>query len=59
MIKIIKYGKVRKVDCPHCESVLEYEESDIIAEQIGLNEYEYYIQCPVCRETIAVNKIVI
>lgn len=54
MIKVIKYGQKRRVECKECGSFLEYEKEDVKGVRTGMNEYEYQIKCPVCRETIVV-----
>lgn len=54
MVKVIKYGNKRRVECEHCGSILEYERKDIQVVQTGMNEYEKQIKCPVCEETIVV-----
>lgn len=55
MIKIIEYGKKRRVKCICCGSILEYEESDIKSLQTGKNEWKKYIICPVCNHEVNVN----
>ncbi len=54
-IKVIEYGKKRRIKCYNCESVLEYEKDDIKTVQMGMNEWQKQIKCPVCNETLNVN----
>lgn len=54
MIKVIKYGHKRRVECGECGSFLEYEKEDIKVVPTGMNECEYQIKCPVCGETVEV-----
>ena len=55
MVRVIKYGKRRRVTWPSCESLLEFEAEDVRSGQTGINEWEYYIQCPHCKENIKVS----
>lgn len=65
MIKILKYGPLRRVACPGCGSLLSYDErEDVETEQcenynIGsftsYELYEKYITCPQCNERIVLN----
>lgn len=52
MVKIIKEGTKKRVECKECGAVLEYENSDKYTRQTGLNEYQVYIICPCCNEDI-------
>lgn len=54
MIKIIQYGQKHRVTCPECESILEYDRSDIKSIYVKHNDYDHYIICPVCLERIYV-----
>lgn len=54
MIKIIKYGKKRRIMCCECENVLEFEKEDVVTEQTGMHEYERHVICPVCNERLAI-----
>lgn len=55
-MKVIKKAKSYKVTCPRCLSVLEFEFSDIEFRE-GLTSYAHgVVYCPVCHETIKVNK---
>lgn len=53
MIKILEQ-KNYIVVCPHCESKLSYAKEDTKVSQIGMNEYERFIKCPVCWNEIKV-----
>ena len=54
MIKVIKYGNKRRIQCQECGSLIEYEEEDIRISQTSGNGYEGVIDCPVCKKIIAV-----
>ncbi len=56
MIKMIKYGKKRRVLCKNCESLPEFEKEDIETIQTGMNEWEKQIVCPVCDKTISIKE---
>lgn len=51
MIKVIKYGK-RYATCDKCNSVIEFEDSDIQHIDCGYNDVEEVIDCPVCNNVI-------
>ena len=51
MITVIKNGKAKRVCCPHCESLLEYEIEDLMMGGT-VGEFYYYLPCPVCGEEI-------
>ena len=55
MVKILKRGKKNMIRCWCCDSLLEYEKSDVKVEQTDINEYRHYIHCPVCDEEVDVN----
>lgn len=55
MVKVIKYGAKRRKVCEVCGALLEFEKDDIKTIQVGMNEYEQQIVCPVCNETVKVN----
>lgn len=48
MIKIIKHGNKRTVECKECGCVFTYEKEDVTTEQTGMNEYTSYVMCPDC-----------
>lgn len=49
MVKIIdRFGQKRRIACHECDSILEYDQSDIKMCSTSINEYEHYIICPVC-----------
>ena len=65
MIKIIKRGKIKKVKCKVCDTVLEYEKNDVYTmtkerttDVVGMDyTYSYTqdcIKCPVCNEEIRI-----
>ena len=51
MITVIKNGKAKRVCCPCCESLLEYEVNDLVMGG-SVGEFYYYLPCPVCDEEI-------
>lgn len=51
MITVIKNGKAKRVYCPHCESLLEYEIDDLMMGGT-VGKFYYYLPCPVCGEEI-------
>lgn len=55
MIKIIKAGTRKKIECSECVAVLSYEAEDIettaINQQNGWSD-EQYITCPQCKTEI-------
>lgn len=55
MVKVIKYGRKRRIICKVCGALLEFEKSDIKLVRTGINEMEQQIECPVCNETVIVN----
>ena len=52
-VKVIEYGK-KRVRCDNCESILQYEKSDVRMTQRGMNEWQGEITCPVCGKKIDV-----
>ena len=57
MIKVLKLGTKKKVECNKCGALLEYEKEDIQEHQIGLNAFYGYIVCPECKYRIGVRGI--
>jgi hypothetical protein len=51
MITVIKNGKAKRVCCPYCESLLEYEVNDLMMGGV-VGKFYYYLPCPVCGEEI-------
>lgn len=51
MITVIKNGKAKRVCCPHCESLLEYEIEDLMMGG-SVGKFYYYLLCPVCDKEI-------
>lgn len=51
MITVIKNGKAKRVCCPHCESLLEYEIDDLEINGTVDNFY-WYLLCPICKKEI-------
>lgn len=51
MITVIKNGKAKRVYCPYCESLLEYEVGDLMMGG-SVGKFYYYLPCPVCGEEI-------
>ena len=54
VIKVIKYGKKRRTTCGNCGALLEFELDDISSVKTGMNEFEQYIRCPACDESVTV-----
>jgi hypothetical protein len=48
MIKVLRKGTKRKIECENCGALLQYEEEDIQD-----NGYCEYIICPECKCRIA------
>ena len=40
IVKVIEYGKKRRVTCVNCGALLEFEKGDAKKLQTGMNEYE-------------------
>lgn len=55
MIKVISYGRKRRVGCRECGCTLEFEKEDVKTVQTGMNETERVIICPVCDSEIKVD----
>ncbi len=53
-VKLIRYGRERRVTCGTCDSLLEYEKEDVKTIQTGMNEWESEIICPNCQEKVRV-----
>lgn len=53
-MKVIQYGRKRRVTCGTCDSLLEYEKEDVKTVQTGMNEWESEIICPNCQEKVRV-----
>jgi hypothetical protein len=51
MITVIKNGKAKRVCCPYCESLLEYEVDDLMMGGV-IGKFYYYLPCPVCDKEI-------
>lgn len=48
MIKILRHGTKRTIECEDCGCLFSFEKEDITTEQAGINEYKHYIECPDC-----------
>lgn len=67
MIKILKYGPLRRVTCPWCGSLLSYDEREDVETETfrdyhieSSTSYEHcekYILCPSCDERITLNPV--
>lgn len=53
MIKILKKGTRRKIECDGCGAKLRFDESDSIRYCVGFIQY---INCPQCKQKIILNK---
>ena len=54
MIKVIKYGKKRRITCRNCDALLGFEKDDINTVKTGMNEFKQYIMCPSCGESVTI-----
>lgn len=52
-MRVIRYGP-RRIDCPKCKSLLEFEDRDIIAVKTIGDGYRREIACPVCYKRIVI-----
>lgn len=57
MIKILKEGTRRKIECDGCGAKLRFDESDIRSDGIRYCVgFIKYINCPQCKRKIILNK---
>ena len=63
MIEIIRVGQLKRVTCPHCASLLQYNATqDPFCDDIRYNEklrvsvYHWYIKCPQCGGRVKVDE---
>ena len=60
-MKVIEHGQGNRVKCPSCDSVLEFEPSDVARKQTGIYHdegeliFSYSIQCSACRHSVAIS----
>lgn len=54
MVKVIKYGKKRRITCSNCGASLEFEKDDLKNVRTGVDVYEQQIVCPACNEIVSV-----
>ena len=52
MIKVLREGTKKKVECEDCGALLQYEKEDIQEQKIGLSVRYEYIICPECKYRI-------
>ena len=60
MIKIIKAGTRKKIECADCGALLSYEEGDIKVvnnPENGLVHYNTFIECPQCKNKIHITNM--
>ena len=61
MIKVLRKGKIKKIACSECESILSYEVENInkraFLNIFGEYEIREYIICPECKENIYIGEI--
>lgn len=57
MIKIIKVGSRKKIECVECGSLLSYEEEDIETATNPENGWadKRFIECPQCKSKIYIS----
>lgn len=51
MIKIIRQGSKKKIECENCGALLQYEPEDI-RERKGKVSWRRFIVCPQCEEEV-------
>ena len=63
MVTVIKEAPLKKITCPHCQSLLEYDSvQDSFCDDIRFDEkkkasiYHWYIRCPKCWFKVLVEK---
>ena len=62
-MKVIEHGQGNRVKCPSCDSVLEFEPSDVARKQTGIDHdegerfFSYSIQCSVCGDSVGISKM--
>lgn len=52
--QVVEKEDVKFTECPKCGGKLRYTEKDIRKQQSHMNEYQYFVTCPVCGEEICV-----
>lgn len=55
-VKVIEYGRRRRVRCSECGSMLEFDKNDMRYVQTGMNEGEKVIDCPVCGAQVEIRE---
>ena len=61
-MKVLKKGEGNQATCESCQSVLEFEASDVIRKNLGRDEdgdemYGYSIHCPNCKHEVRLSGI--
>lgn len=54
MIKVITHGKKMIRTCWNCGCKFSFEKEDIRTEQMHIQEWRYFVQCPDCKEEVTV-----
>lgn len=49
MIKVLRQGTKKKVECNNCGALLQYEKEDVKEQQVSFHEFCDYIICPECQ----------
>ena len=49
MIKVLREGTKKKVECENCGALLQYEKEDIQKQQTSFSGFYDYIVCPECQ----------
>ena len=52
MIKVLREGTKKKVECENCGALLQYEKEDIQKQQTSFSGFYDYIVCPECKYQI-------
>ena len=57
MIKIIKLGTKKEVECTKCGALLSYDEKEDVqtSKRRELSYYHFYIICPQCKHEIVLD----
>ena len=57
MIKIIKPGTKKEVECTKCGALLSYDEKEDVqtSKRREFSYYHFYIICPQCKHEIVLN----
>lgn len=54
MARVIKECTEQQKECSNCLCTIGYTRNDIKQEQIHMNEFKYYVECPRCGHHITI-----